>query len=110
MSTQSYNRRDFMKLAGLGGVVFASSLSGCAGLAGQSEDFHFVQLSDVHLGYDNPKVNPDARNTLQKAIGHQRARPAAGFRHLHGRPHANHGRPAVEGARACGSSATLQAA
>ena len=57
-----------MKLAGLGGIVFASSLSGCAGLGGRSEDFHFVQLSDVHLGYNNPKVNPDAAGTLQKAI------------------------------------------
>ena len=57
-----------MKLAGLGGVVFASSLSGCAGLSQGQQDFHFVQLSDVHLGYDNPKVNPDAKGTMQRAI------------------------------------------
>ena len=68
MSTQAYSRRDVLKLAALGGVVFASSLSGCAGLGGRSEDFHFVQLSDVHLGYANPKVTPDADKTLQKAI------------------------------------------
>lgn len=67
MDERGSSRRDFMRLAGLGGLVFASGLPGCAGLRRQ-EDFHFVQLSDIHLGYDNPKVNPDAKQMLQKTV------------------------------------------
>src|SRR5262245_9434372 len=73
------DRRDVMKLAGLGGAVFASGLGFNAfggndaleKLRGQKsppEDFYFVQLSDTHWGFDGPKVNPDARGTLKKAI------------------------------------------
>src|SRR5215510_12216440 len=73
------DRRDFMKLAGLGGAVFASGLGFNAfggnvameKLGGQkspSEDFYFVQLSDTHWGFDGPKVNPDAQGTLKKAV------------------------------------------
>jgi len=64
------DRRDFMKVAGLGGVVFASGLPGCAsrGQPGGQSDFYFVQLSDVHWGYNNAKVNPEARGTLRKAV------------------------------------------
>src|SRR5262252_5638346 len=64
------DRRDFLKLAGLGGVVFASGLAGCAGMGGarsESEDFFFVQLSDTHWGFSGPP-NPDARGTLPKAV------------------------------------------
>lgn len=67
------NRRDFMKLAGLGGVIFASGLSACvsaeaAKLADKAEDdFFFVQLSDTHWGFEGVP-NPDAKNTLKKAI------------------------------------------
>ena len=35
------------------------------GLGPSQQDFHFVQLSDVHLGYDNPKVNPDAKAPMR---------------------------------------------
>ena len=31
-------------------------------------DFTFVQLSDIHWGFNNPKVNPDYAGTLQKAV------------------------------------------
>ena len=64
------DRRKFLQLAALGGgAVFASSLPGCASLAGPgSDDFYFVQLSDSHWGFEGPKVNPDARGTLPKAI------------------------------------------
>jgi len=64
------HRRDFLKLAALGGgAVFASSLPGCATLgAGGGDDFYFVQLSDTHWGFNGPVVNPDARGTLPKAI------------------------------------------
>jgi 3',5'-cyclic AMP phosphodiesterase CpdA len=64
-------RRDFLKLAALGGgAVFASSLPGCAslGMGGAGDDFYFVQLSDTHWGFNGPAVNPDARGTLPKAI------------------------------------------
>jgi hypothetical protein len=68
------NRRDFLKLAGLGGVVFASGLGNLASAAnktaGQSsayDDFFFVQLSDTHWGFEGPP-NPDAKLTLKKAV------------------------------------------
>ena len=65
------DRRDFLKLAGIGGVVFVSGL-GSVSLAGEKkgaeEDFFFVQLSDTHWGFDGPKANPDAKGTLQKAV------------------------------------------
>ena len=66
MSKHQYSRRDFMRLAGLGGVVFASGLPGFSLAAGQ-EDFYFVQLSDTHWGFEGPP-NPDAKGTLKKAV------------------------------------------
>ena len=73
-----FNRRAFLRLAGLGGVVFASGLAGWQRALSAEElgkpgvkpdgDFYFVQLSDTHWGFEGPKVNPDARNTLRKAI------------------------------------------
>ncbi len=70
----SYRRRDFLKLAGLGGVVFASGLNRAATAANApgasaagSDDFYFVQLSDTHWGFDGPP-NPDAKVTLRKAV------------------------------------------
>ena len=65
-----FDRRDFLKMAGLGGIVFASGLPGCAnfGAPGGAKDFHFLQLSDIHWGYDNASVNPDFKGTLPKAI------------------------------------------
>ena len=66
----NYSRRDFLKMAGVGGLVYASGLPGCAnyGQSGAQADFSFVQLSDIHWGYSNPKVNPESRNTLPRAI------------------------------------------
>jgi 3',5'-cyclic AMP phosphodiesterase CpdA len=69
------DRRDFLRLAGYGGVVFASGLvtGGCASPSGgaraadAASEFHFVQLSDLHWGFEGPP-NPDARGTLPKAI------------------------------------------
>jgi len=67
--SESIDRREFLKLAGLGGAVFASGLAGCAGMArAKQEDFHFVQLSDTHWGFKGPALNPDADGTLQKAV------------------------------------------
>src|SRR5258708_2120982 len=67
--SQPIDRRDFLKLAGLGGAVFASGLAGCAGMAGaKSDDFYFVQLSDTHWGFKGAALNPDADGTLRKAV------------------------------------------
>ena len=75
------DRRSFMKLSAVGGgVVFASALQGCASaLQGTSTvaaaaDFHFVQLSDTHWGFEGPP-NPDAANTLKKAVATVNALP-----------------------------------
>ena len=62
------NRRDFLKLAGLGGVVFASSLGPWGrALAAAGQDFSFVQMTDSHWGFEGPP-NPEAKNTLKRAI------------------------------------------
>ncbi len=63
------DRRDFLKLAGIGSVVFASGLLRSAKSASAAEDdFFFVQLSDTHWGFAGPKVNPDSTGTLKKAV------------------------------------------
>ncbi|MFC5428184.1 metallophosphoesterase family protein [Paraburkholderia denitrificans] len=68
-------RRDFLRLAALGGgVAFASALPGWA--AERDADFFFVQLSDAHWGFEGPKVNPDAKGTLPKAIAAVNSLPA----------------------------------
>jgi hypothetical protein len=62
------NRRDFLKLTGLGGVVFASSLGPWGrALAVAGQDFYFVQMSDSHWGFEGPP-NPEAKNTLKRAV------------------------------------------
>lgn len=61
-------RRDFLKLAGLGGMVFASSLGPWGrALAVAGQDFFFVQMTDTHWGFEGPP-NPDAKNTLKRAV------------------------------------------
>jgi len=68
--TRLIDRREFLELAALGsaGVVFASTLQGAerAGM-GATNDFHFIQISDTHWGFEGPP-NPDARGTLPKAV------------------------------------------
>ena len=62
------DRRDFLKLAGIGGVgvVLSSALPGMA-RAHEEDDFFFLQLSDTHWGFEGAP-NPDAKGTLPKAI------------------------------------------
>lgn len=60
------HRRDFLRLAGVGGLVFASGLAGCARKSAR-EDFFFLQLSDTHWGYSGP-ANPEADVTLKKTV------------------------------------------
>ena len=64
------DRREFLKLSGLAGVVFVSGLAGCSSMVERSagKEFYFVQLSDTHWGFKGPKVNPDAEGTLKKAV------------------------------------------
>jgi 3',5'-cyclic AMP phosphodiesterase CpdA len=66
-------RRDFLKLAAVGGAAFASALPGFT--YGRDQDFYFVQLSDSHWGFEGPAVNPDAKGTLPKAIAAVNALP-----------------------------------
>jgi len=69
--SNTINRRSFIRLAGLGGAVFASGLSGWASAVssagGAVDDFFFVQMSDTHWGFEGAP-NPDAHGTLQKAV------------------------------------------
>ena len=79
------NRRELLRLAGLGGVVFASAafpgLTGCGSSSGSakgtpasgsprgaSEDFFFLQISDTHWGFADPTVNPRAMTELPGVI------------------------------------------
>ena len=62
------NRRNFLKLSTVGGgAIFMSGLYGQTTAAALYEDFYFVQLSDPHWGFNGPP-NPDAANTLKKAV------------------------------------------
>src|SRR6058998_2582656 len=79
------DRREFAKLIGLGGVVFASGLGnplasgpfgiGAAHAATAADDFFFVQLSDSHWGFKGPP-NPEAANTLRQAVAAVNALPS----------------------------------
>ena len=69
--TTADDRRSFLKLLGLGGVVFASGLPGVGALARAAgpawKDFFFLQLSDTHWGYSGP-ANPEAAHTLERTV------------------------------------------
>ena len=65
------DRRDFLKLLGVGSAVLVLGQGGRAGAldaTGGKDDFMFVQMSDSHWGFSNPLINPDATGTLKKAI------------------------------------------
>jgi hypothetical protein len=66
--THSMDRREFLKLAGLGGVVLVGAAIGGRATAADAGDFYFVQLSDTHWGFEGPAQNPDSTGTLRKAI------------------------------------------
>ena len=87
------NRRDFLELLGIGGVVFASGLAGCASrvvssagnpaavptsapvpTAAANDDFFFLQLTDTHWGFRGAP-NPEADVSLKKAIATINASP-----------------------------------
>lgn len=66
------DRREFLKLAGIGSVVFVAGpgilLDVTEAAKSEKDDFFFVQLSDTHWGFAGPEVNPDAAGTLKKAV------------------------------------------
>jgi 3',5'-cyclic AMP phosphodiesterase CpdA len=69
--TISLKRREFLRLAGMAGAVYASGLPGCAmlrGQAGHNDDFYFLQFSDIHWGFNDAKLNPQPADTLKRAI------------------------------------------
>jgi Icc-related predicted phosphoesterase len=65
------DRRDFLKLTGLGTAMFVlgqgASVFGADEKMGR-EDFMFIQFSDTHWGFNDPKINPDFSGTLKKSI------------------------------------------
>src|SRR6476646_7677340 len=44
-------------------------------LAAETKGFTFLQISDSHMGFDKP-ANPNAKGTLEEAIGRVQALPA----------------------------------
>lgn len=65
------NRREFLKLFGLGSMVFVTGVGKQSFGAGKplaQGGFYFVQLSDTHIGFNDPTVNPDFVGTLKKAV------------------------------------------
>lgn len=85
MNHDDFERRDFLKLAGMGGLVFASALGGCSRTAASARsaavtrdaasarartagpDFFFLQLSDTHWGFEGPP-NPEAATCLEQTV------------------------------------------
>ncbi|MES2151246.1 MAG: metallophosphoesterase [Pseudomonadota bacterium] len=71
------DRRKFFQLSAAGGgAVFLSGLFAQARAAMPYDDFYFVQLSDSHWGFQGD-ANPDATNTLRKAVAAVNALPVA---------------------------------
>jgi heme/copper-type cytochrome/quinol oxidase subunit 2 len=64
-------RRDFLKLAGMGSAILVIGPKGIGSLINgnaDQNDFYFIQISDTHWGFNDPKINPDFTGTLKKAI------------------------------------------
>ena len=69
-------RRQFLQLAAVGGLVYASGLPGWQAMAattravgGKQEDFYFVQLSDCHWGFKGAARKGFGPNTLGPFVG-----------------------------------------
>jgi len=64
----SIDRREFLKLAGLGGAVFASGLAAAPAWPREARRLLFRAAFRHPLGFQGPALNPDADGTLQKAV------------------------------------------
>jgi 3',5'-cyclic-AMP phosphodiesterase len=70
------NRRGFLQCMAWAGTGVLWTVAGGAlssqafsqGMTAAKGDFHFVQISDSHIGFNKP-ANPDVVGTLQSAIG-----------------------------------------
>jgi 3',5'-cyclic AMP phosphodiesterase CpdA len=69
------DRREFLGLAalasaGIAGAVVSSGLPGARAAArkARADEFLFLQMSDVHWGFEGAAVNPDAGHTFEKAV------------------------------------------
>ena len=65
------DRRDFLRLLGIGSAVLVLGprrIAGAADMTTGKDDYFFVQLSDTHWGFADPKINPDFAGTLKKAV------------------------------------------
>lgn len=90
LDCSAFDRRELLKLLGVGGLVHSAALAGCAPQAGvlptspvspgaphsstpggsplvTPEAFAFLQLSDTHWGYSGA-ANPEAASTLRQAV------------------------------------------
>jgi hypothetical protein len=73
----AFDRRELLKLMGVGGLVHSAALAGCRPAADAStapEAFTFLQLSDTHWGFSGPP-NPEAASTLRQAVATINASP-----------------------------------
>ena len=72
-------RRDFLKLAGIAGVACSTALVGRSAAARAArrgaKEFYFLQMSDTHVGFADPRINPEAAVTLEKAVATVNALP-----------------------------------
>lgn len=68
--TLNMKRRQFLQLAGLGGVVASTGLykQAFAARPKSQEEFYFIQLSDTHWGFNKKKFNPDPQASLRQAF------------------------------------------
>ncbi|WP_420266766.1 metallophosphoesterase family protein [Candidatus Magnetominusculus dajiuhuensis] len=65
------DRRDFLRLIGIGGAVIVmetGNLVSAADKIAAQDTLTFVQLSDTHWGFNDPKITPDFAGTLKKGI------------------------------------------
>lgn len=60
------DRRAFLKLLGIGTAIVV--LGRARGTEAASDDFTFIQLSDTHWGFSDPRINPESGVTLKKAV------------------------------------------
>ena len=70
-NVMAIDRRDFLKLMGLGSAILVLGPHGQADAAGAKaakDDFFFVQLSDTHWGFSDPKINADYQGTLEALL------------------------------------------